>query len=204
MTKRERAVVLVAAEVDAEMFRDFAKVPASFAPRSAEMDAFCKNRFDSGQMWKSAGALHLMSDAAAWSYVHPVCRIKIDPKYLLARFGEAALSSALASGPLDALRDVVESVETTTAVARWLEGDMRRPIARGARNRALAYFVRHPKSAAIVLVPMAVSREKEKRRRGVLGLREIAKKHPDVVHEVSNAYGDDARVLVAKLLRPPR
>ncbi len=200
MSAARRRAQIANADVDAESFRDFAKVPPELVARSKEMDAFCKARFDKGQTWNAEGGLHLMSDEAARPYVTAASKLKVRPAYALARFGEEAIEYVLALHGGAQVIDLVECVEGAASVARSLEGDMRLARSRGARKRALAYLVLHPRLAAIVLVPMACSSKKRTRDAAGVALRAVADEHEALVRTTANEYGRAARDAIDAIL----
>jgi hypothetical protein len=206
ISPEQRGEAFASADASARTFREFAKVPASLVARSKEMDRFCTDRFEKGQTWNAQGGIHLMSDEAAWAWLAPVCRLKLEgPTYVLARFGDAALACATmtASASPHAKRrlfEIVESVEIAQMVAELLAGDARIAHVSEAQREAHAWFDRHPTPGAIALVPMALSKSAKVRKLGERGLVGMADKHMPTVLSIASTYGEDVRDAVAAIM----
>lgn len=206
MSEEQRAESLASGEASASTFREFAKVPRGVRARSAEMDRFCEERFEKGQTWNAQGAIHLMSDDAAWAWLAPACRLKLDgPGYVLARFGERAIPCAMVTATASPharkrLFELVESVETAKLIAEQLGGDARVAHVKTAQDDAHDWFGRHPTVGAIVLVPMALAKSAKVRKLGERGLVALADKHMPTVLSIASSYGEDVRDAVADVV----
>jgi hypothetical protein len=206
MSDEQRAESIASGESSASTFREYAKVPWALRPRTAEMDRFCDERFEKGQTWNALGALHLMSDDAAWAWLAPVCRLKLDgPGYVLARFGERAIACAATTASVSPLArkrlfELVESVEIAKMVAEQLGGDARVAEVKKTHDEARDWFDRHATVGAIVLVPMALAKSAKVRKLGARGLVGLAEKHMPTVLSIASAYGEDVRDAVADVV----
>ena len=206
ISAEEHEESLLAGEAAVSTFREFAKVPPKMRARSPEMDRFCSERFEKGQTWNALGALHSMSDDVAWSWLSPVCKIKIDgPRYVIARFGERAIPCALTTGDVSPhawqwLVEHVECVETATMVAQLFAGSTRSKHAAERHRMAHAWFEKRPSLGAIALVPMALSKSAKARTLGARGLVGLAEKHLPTVLSIASSYGEDVRDAVADIV----
>lgn len=206
MTDEQRRAALASGEAAAGTFREYGKVPWSMQAQSKEMDGFCEERFAKGQTWNALGAIHLMSDEAAWKWIAQPHKLKLDgPSYVLARFGEKAIDHAIATvtASPDAKRrfcELVESIETAKLVAESLGGDARIAHVKKAQAEALDWFDRHPTIGAIALVPMALSKSAKTRKLGERGLAGMADKHMATVLSIASAYGEDVREAIAEIV----
>ena len=206
MSAEQREEALLGGKAATDTFREFAKVPKTLRARSKEMDRFCTERFEKGQTWNAQGALHLMSDDAAWAWLSPVCKIKLDgPSYVLARFGDKAIPCALTTGDVSPqawqrLVDYVECVETAMMVAQLFAGNARIAHVKATQDAARDWFDRHPTVGAIALVPMALSKSAKARKLGERGLVALSEKHMPTVLSIASAYGEDVRDAVADIV----